>query len=128
MYGHGNRSISVDEALEEECPLCLVPIGEWCVYVAPKEKLNPAREYALVTRMGMQRAGTRSKTLHTPRFNLAREKFDLPPSRSSRLLSRPSAVAVAARVAWRRWDLDEYVAMQAWLRENSDIFRLDKGR
>lgn len=128
MYGHGRRTISTDEALEYECPLCLVPVGEWCVYVAPKEKLNPKREYALVTRLGMQRAGTRSKTLHTPRFNAARVDGRETTIRSSRWLQQPSVVAVQAQAAWRRWDLDEYMAMREWLKEYGYLLQKPGGR
>lgn len=117
------RIVPVAEALEYECPRCLVPAGTFCVYVmaSKKSKASP---------LHLGRVGTTSNTLHNDRFNAAREANPGEPLPSAKLhwadpYALRNAEAIRSRLQLQRlqtgWDLDEYMAMYEWLKRNSRL-------
>lgn len=113
------------EALLVECPKCLKPEGEPCVYVTPswKPRFSNTKKWAEI----LNRAGTRTKVPHQERFSAARLKC-----RDSwlRKRGRASIRAVPEHIlilqAQREWDLVEYWKLRNWLTEHAHIFLLNE--
>jgi hypothetical protein len=114
MYSRRLQPVSLEEALAVACPKCLQAPGELCVYV--NQVIRPEYIRSSSSRRTLGRVGTPTLAPHPERRYEAR--MVRPHKRRTYVKS--------ARQTSREFEVQEYMRLQCWLREHSDIFREHK--